>query len=196
MLIRNWNPVDDNYLNSEEVRQQEDTREAQYQRDMEKYKLSINGDWLAEKPNKRGIARFSWDPKEALTMHLPELRLAVDRLGSAVAYGTVVWHYRPIARLDVDTAKLLLSCTENEKGENRYIVQHNNGWVSNDLFRKCYHWQIATPYTLEDAYRIAKGHRGMNEAIGDYSEVWVLRLGWAKEQLSDVMSRRWLVSTN
>jgi hypothetical protein len=40
------------------------------------------------------------------------------------------------------------------------------------------------------------GHRGMNEAIGDYSEVWVLRLGWAKEQLSDVMSRRWLVSTN
>ena len=196
MLIRNWNPVDDDYLNSEEVRQQEDTREAQYQRDMEKYKLSINGDWLAEKPNKRGIAGFSWDSKEALIMHLPEFKLVIDRLGSAIAYGTVVWHYRPIARLDVDTAKLLLSCTENDKDEKRYIVQHGGGWVSNDLFDKCYHWQIATPYTLEDAYRIAKGHRGMNEAIGDYSEVWVLKLGWAKEQLSDVMSRRWLVSTN
>lgn len=80
-----------------------------------------------------------------------------------------------------------------KKYANRKIhVRHN----INDLFDKCYHWQIATLYTLEDACRISKGHRGMNEAIGDYSEVWVLKLGWAKEQLSDVMSRRWLVSTN
>lgn len=186
MLIRNWNPVDDDYLDIEEVRQREDRRDAQYQQDREKYKISVNGLCLIEEPDKHGIARFDKNPKDALIMHLPECKraIAIDRLREAVVYGINVWHYRPIARLDIDTAKLMLDCVD--KSEKRYIVQHGDGWVSNDLFDNCYHWQIATPYTLEDAYRIAKGHRNLSETIGECQDVWILRLGWVKEKLEDV----------
>lgn len=187
MLTKNWNIVDDDYFNDEEVRQREDAREAQYQQGTEKYKLSVNGLCLMEKPDKYGIAKFDKKPNDALIMHLPEFKRVIDILERNIAYGINVWHYRPIARLDVNTAKLMLDCVdENEKC---YIVQHEKGWVSNDLFDRCYHWRIATPYTLEDAYRIAKAHRNLSETIGDCQEVWILRLGWVKERVEDVKAR-------
>lgn len=189
MLLRNWNILDDDYLSSDEVRQHEDAREAQYQQDREQYKLTVGHLWLADKPNEYGDALFATNAKDALVMHLPELQQVIDMLGHEIAHAIKVWHYRPIARLDVDTAKLLLNSDAKDKDEKRYIVQHEDGWVSNDLFDKCYHWQIATPYTLEDAYRIARGHHGMNAAIGDYSEVWILKLGWVMEKLVDTQSK-------
>lgn len=186
-MIKNWNILDCDYLDCEEVRQREDRREAQYQQDKEKYKISVNGSWLTEKPDEHSAARFDKNPKNALTMYLPECKRVIDMLEHDVVYGINVWHYRPVARLDVDTTQLLLNHVD--QNEERYIVQHENGWVSNDLFDKCYHWQIATPYTLEDAHRMAKGHHGMNAAIGDYSEVWILKLGWVREKLEDVETR-------
>lgn len=186
MLTKNWNIVDDDYFNDEEVRQREDAREAQYQQDMEKYKLTVGHLWLADKPDKYGDTLFATNAKDALVMHLPELQRVIDMLGHEITHAIRVWHYRPVARLDVDTAQLLLNGADKDKDEKRYIVQHEDGWVSNDLFDKCYHWQIATPYTLEDAHRIAEAHCNVTEMIGDYTEAWILKLGWAKERVEDV----------
>lgn len=84
MLIRNWNPVDDDYLDIEEVRQREDRREAQYQQDREKYKISVNGLCLIEEPDKHGIARFDKNPKDALIMHLPECKRAIEMVDDEI----------------------------------------------------------------------------------------------------------------
>lgn len=189
MLIKNWNILDDNYLNDKEVRQREDAREAQYQRDTEKYKLSIGDFWLVDKPNKNGDATIAVaDAKDALVMHSPELQQVIDMLEDDIVYGINVWHWCPIARLDVDTAQLLLNGDAKDKDEELYIVQHDNGWVSNGLY-KYHHWQIATSYTLDEAYRIAKSHRNLSKTFGDYTDAWILKLGWAKENLVDIRSK-------
>lgn len=186
MLIRNWNVVDDDYLNVDEIRQHEDMREVQYQQDTEEYKLSVGGLWFKER-DEYGDTGFVINPKDALVMHLPECKRIIAVLGKNVQHAIEVWHWRPVARLDVDTAQTMLNYVG--KDEARYIVQHEDGWVSNDQFSNCYHWQIATPYTLENAYRIAKAHRNLSETIGDCQEVWILVLGWTKENMQNVKTR-------
>lgn len=71
---------------------------------------------------------------------------------------------------------------------NTWLGQHDNGWVSNGLY-KYHHWQIATSYTLDEAYRIAKSHRNLSKTFGDYTDAWILKLGWTKENLVDIRSK-------
>lgn len=176
-ITHNWNIKNDYPILDKDQKQREDKRESDYILHQEEYILKVNGVWFKNFCLELGTPR-----EEAHKYHLSELSNVFKYLSNFGIYrdNIKIYHYCPVARLDVSTAEHYHPTDNQAK---RYIVQHEDGWVYNSMFDSCYHWQIATPVTFDEALKMAQVHLAMATYIDTHLEAWILVMDWVEEPI-------------
>lgn len=180
MITHNWNIKDDYSSLNKKQQRREDQRESDYHNNQEDYIVKANSVWLKDFGLELGTTR-----EEAHKYHMSDIPnvLSCLNLFGIDQNNIEIYHYRPVARLDVNTAK---HYHPTDKQAKRYIVQYEDGLVYNSLFNNCYHWQIATPVSFDEAFKLAQGHMAMAPYMVYQLDVWILVLDWVKEDIQDV----------
>lgn len=177
MITHNWNIKNDYPILDKAQKHHEDKRESDYHNNQEEYILKVNDVWFKDYCLEIGTPR-----EEAHKYHLSDLSDVFSHLRSFGIYrdNIEIYHYRPVARLDVNTAK---HYQPTDKQAKRYIVQYEDGMVYNSMFDDCYHWQIATPVSFDEAFTMALGHRATATYIDSYLDAWILVMDWVEEPI-------------
>lgn len=177
-ITHNWNIKNDYPILDKDQKQHEDKRESDYIWNQEEYILKVNGVWFKDFCLEIGTPR-----EEAHKYHLSELSNVFKYLRNFGIYrdNIEIYHYCPVARLDVSTAEHYHPTDNQAK---RYIVQYEDGMVYNSMFDSCYHWQIATQVTFDEALKMALGHMAMATYIDSYLEAWILVMDWVEDPMS------------